>query len=76
MWSPGGASQTAVGAELGYMVTSNLWLSGGYNVRGFRDDDLTQGEYTNKGVFLRLRFKFDENLFRGGDPEVNRALPR
>ena len=68
--------QFAVGAELGYLLTENLWLSAGYNVRGFRDDDLTVGEYTNQGAYLRLRFKFDETLFRGKNPAINPALPR
>ncbi len=76
MWTPGGARQYAIGAEVGYMITSNLWLSAGYNVRGFRDDELSGGEYTNQGVFLRLRFKFDENLFKGNSRDVNRSLPR
>lgn len=76
MWSPGSATQYALGVEVGYLITSNLWLSAGYNVRGFRADDLTTGEYTNQGVYLRLRFKFDENLFNRGRPAVNPALPR
>lgn len=76
MWSPGNGKQYAAGAELGYLITSNLWLSAGYNVRGFRDDDLTAGEYTNQGAYLRLRFKFDENLFGRRNPAINPALPR
>lgn len=52
-----------LGLELGFMVMENLWVSGGYNVFGYRDDDLASGEYTNKGVFVRLRYKFDEDLF-------------
>lgn len=75
-WSPGGARQNAFGAEVGYLIKDNLWLSAGYNWRGFTDSDLTGGEYTNQGVYLRLRFKFDETLFSGKNPEVNRALPR
>ena len=54
--------QGALGAELGRVLTKNLWLSIGYNRFGFRDDDLASEGYTNKGVFLRLRYKFDENL--------------
>ncbi len=54
-----------LGLEVGYMVMENLWLSAGYNFFGYRDDDLTTGEYTNKGAFLRLRYKFDEDLFAG-----------
>ncbi|MDO4904430.1 MAG: hypothetical protein Q4A16_02580 [Lautropia sp.] len=76
MWSPGGTSQNAAGAELGYLVSANLWLSGGYNWSGFRDRDLSGSEYTSRGTYLRLRFKFDERLFRGSDPDVNRTLDR
>ncbi len=76
MWSPGGSKQFAAGAEVGYLLVQNLWLSAGYNVRGFRADDLTAGEYTNQGMYLRLRFKFDETLFRGKNPAINPALPR
>jgi large repetitive protein len=53
----------AVGIELGFMVMENLWLSGGYNFFGYRDEDFANGEYTNKGTYLRLRYKFDEDLF-------------
>ena len=57
--------QYGVGAEVGYLVTGNLWLSAGYNVFGFRDADLAGTDYTNRGVFLRLRYKFDEDLLSG-----------
>ena len=72
-----GARQTAVGAELGYLLTTNLWLSAGFNRSGFSADrDLAGYEYTQRGAYLRLRFKFDETLFQGADPSVNRSLPR
>ena len=74
MWSPRVNSQNAFGAEVGYLVTSNLWLSAGYNWAGFRDYDLAGSEYTSRGAYLRLRFKFDERLFRGSDPSVNHTL--
>lgn len=54
--------QGGVGAEVGYLVHDNLWVSAGYNISGFRDDDLAGGEYTDRGGYLRLRFKFDETL--------------
>jgi large repetitive protein len=57
------AKTYAVGMELGFMVMENLWLSGGYNFYGYRDEDFANGEYTNKGTYLRLRYKFDEDLF-------------
>lgn len=57
--------QGGVGAEAGYLIHDNLWVSVGYNVLGFRDKDLTAEEYTNLGAYLRLRFKFDESLLEG-----------
>ena len=70
------ARQFASGVEVGYLLRQDLWLSAGYNWTGFSDRDLTSGEYTNRGAFLRLRYKFDENLFRGDNKSVNRALDR
>ncbi|HTU67627.1 MAG TPA: hypothetical protein VMF52_16875 [Steroidobacteraceae bacterium] len=54
--------QGGVGAEVGFLVTQNLWISTGYNVLGFRDADLAGDEYTQRGAYLRLRFKFDETV--------------
>ena len=72
-----GARQTAYGVEVGYLLRQNLWLSAGFNASGFAGDaDLNGYEYTRSGVYLRLRFKFDENLFKGRDRQVNRSLDR
>jgi hypothetical protein len=60
---------------VGYLVATNLWLSTGYNILGFKDKDLSGEEYTAQGVYFRLRFKFDEDLFSGNDPKVNKSLP-
>src|SRR5690606_12018637 len=60
-----GANQYAYGFEVGRLLRQNLWLSAGFNWSGFRgDSDLSGYEYTQEGFFLRLRFKFDEDLFR------------
>ena len=56
--------QQALGFEVGYLIKQNLWVSGGYNFKGFRDPDLTGEESTQRGAYLRLRFKFDEALFQ------------
>ncbi len=53
-----------VGAEVGYLLTKNLWLAGGYNFFGFEDPDLADGDYSNPGAYMRLRVKFDEDLFQ------------
>ncbi len=72
-----GARQRAVGVEAGYLLQQNLWLSAGFNHSGFVGDaDLAGYEYTRSGVYIRLRFKFDENLFKGADRVVNRSLDR
>lgn len=72
-----GAWQHALGAEVGYLMATNLWLSAGWNHTGFRADaDLAGYEYTQRGFYIRLRFKFDETLFQGSDPAVNRSLAR
>ena len=72
-----GARQRAVGAEVGYLLKQNLWLSAGVIATGFAADaDLSGNDYTQRGGFIRLRFKFDETLWRGNDPAVNRSLPR
>lgn len=77
MYSPQGSSkQWAQGAEVGYLVQTNLWLSLGVNWRGFSDRELTGSDYTNRGVYVRLRFKFDGELLKGKDTDVNRALNR
>ncbi len=71
------ARQTAAGVEVGYLLRQNLWLSAGFNATGFKGDaDLAGYEYTQRGVYLRLRFKFDEDVFKGGRPQTNRSLDR
>ena len=58
--------QIGVGPEVGYLVSGNLWLSAGYNFFGFMDKDLGGADHTTGGAFIRLRFKFDEDLFSAG----------
>ena len=62
LWGKGGARQKTLGVEAGYQVAKNLWISTGYNVVGLTDRDLSS-DYTSKGVYIRLRFKFDETNF-------------
>ena len=59
----GRAHQLGLGAEAGYLLADNLWVSVGWNVFGFTDRDLTAQDYTKRGFYVRLRFKFDEALF-------------
>lgn len=50
--------------ELGARVIKDLWLSGGYCFDDF-DTDLTGDSFRGQGPYLKLRFKFDEDLFFG-----------
>ncbi|HSN18638.1 MAG TPA: hypothetical protein VLV87_10575, partial [Gammaproteobacteria bacterium] len=52
------------GIETGWDVGTNMWLSLGYNFQGFYDQDFTANHYTAKGVFLRFRFKFDQDTVK------------
>jgi large repetitive protein len=68
LFSDGGRSrQQGLGAETGLRLQRNLWLSLGYNFSGYSDKDLEGSDSTSKGVFVRLRFKFDERLFGTAD---------
>ena len=58
-----GVKQKAIGAEIGYKVAKNLWVSVGYNQSGFYERDLTASDYTSKGIYFRLRAKFTEAGF-------------
>ena len=58
-----GIAQSGLGLELGYQLKTNLWMSLGYNFTGYKDHDFTDGTASQKGIFLRLRFKLDEHSF-------------
>lgn len=66
--------QYGLGLEVGRVITKNLWLSAGYNVFGFRDEDLAGADYTNPGFFIRFRYKFDEDLLNDGVGTVSEVF--
>lgn len=57
----GGSRELVLGAEGGYQLMPNLWMSAGYNFLGLKDPDLGGSAFTSKGPYMRMRFKFDEN---------------
>jgi uncharacterized repeat protein (TIGR01451 family) len=61
-----GSLKYGFGPECGRMLAKNVWLSFGYNVFGFNDTDLTSEKETDRGAFVRLRYKFDERIFQKG----------
>ncbi len=64
--SPGtNTLQYSYGPSVGISPAKNIWLSAGYNVQGFKDDDFEAAEYSRKGVYLQMRIKFDQDTARG-----------
>ena len=53
----------------------DLTMPGESDWAGFSDRDLSS-DYTARGVYLRLRYKFDADLWAGSNPDINRSLPR
>ena len=59
-----GTVDYAYGPSIGYTPAKNVWLSLGYNVEGYTDEDFEAAEYSRDGVYIKLRFKFDEDTAR------------
>ena len=74
----GGDKQYGYGLEVGYIVMDNLYATLGYNWRGFSSTGIASGltgnDYTNRGWVLGLRYKFDEDLFKKNEPNVNKTI--
>jgi uncharacterized repeat protein (TIGR01451 family) len=57
-----GLSETnSYGLSVGYTPVKNLWASIGYNFEGFVDNDFSAANYTAQGVYLKMRFKADQD---------------
>lgn len=59
------ANRYMAGIEVGRVLAESIWASLGYNLTGYHDRDLTAGDYTMRGAYLRLRIKFDERIVPG-----------
>jgi len=70
----GGTSDQGAAVEVGRRVIDNLWLSAGAIAGRYADAELFSTNSSWRGVYLRIRFKFDESTFRMADPQANRAL--
>ncbi|NNF04784.1 MAG: hypothetical protein HKN17_09985, partial [Rhodothermales bacterium] len=58
------------GGEVGALVVDNLRVAAGYNVFGFRDEELSIDAQTDRGFHVHIGFKFDESLFGIGRPNT------
>ena len=52
------------GPSIGVSPVDNVWISLGYNVTGYSDRDFQAAEYSQKGAYVKMRFKFDQNAAR------------
>lgn len=74
LWSDvSSGKRLLLGAEVGYLLAANLWVSAGYNFSGYRDDDLVESDTTIRGGYVRFRFKFDEDLLNFKNASVNKS---
>ena len=55
---------SSYGVSLGHKLATNLWVSLGYNFVGFSDGDFEAADYSAKGVFLRFRYKIDQETIK------------
>jgi len=55
-----GQSLHGAGLSVGWIPKTNVWLGLGYNFTGFVDTDFSASNFTAKGVYLKMRFKADQ----------------
>ncbi|MEL6665001.1 MAG: hypothetical protein AAFQ24_02620 [Pseudomonadota bacterium] len=63
-WSSNDGSGTqawSFGPSIGVTPKENVWVSVGYNVSGFEDEDFEAAKYRSEGPYIKLRAKFDQN---------------
>ncbi len=62
----------STGASVGYSPMTNAWISVGYNLVGFEDEDFDSAHYTAQGAYIRFRIKFDQQSVREAAEWLNR----
>lgn len=54
-------TEQGYGVSVGWIPKTNVWLGVGYNFSGFVDDDFSAANYTAQGMYLKMRFKADQD---------------
>lgn len=52
------------GLDVGLNVADNLWVTLGYNVHGFHDEDFASARYTAQGPYLQISIKADQHTLK------------
>ncbi|MDF7775493.1 hypothetical protein P1X14_09555, partial [Sphingomonas sp. AOB5] len=55
-----GAVAWSFGPSIGFSPVRNLWITGGYNIAGYRDRDFEGARWTRQGFYVTARMKFDQ----------------
>ncbi|KRB86486.1 hypothetical protein ASE00_07245 [Sphingomonas sp. Root710] len=50
----------SIGPSVGVSPADNLWISLGYNMKGFHDRDFEDNRYLRQGPYVTMRLKFDQ----------------
>jgi hypothetical protein len=66
LFGSGASHRDGLGLELGRSLRDGVWLSAGWNYLGYTDPDLPSEEYTQRGLYLRVRARLDEDLLGPG----------
>lgn len=67
-WAYNNATETSewsYGPSIGFSPVDNTWVSVGWNVQGFDDNDFEAARYRQEGPYIKLRAKFDQNTAKG-----------
>ncbi len=68
-----GVSENQFGLDVGFAPVRNVWVSLGYNFRGFEERDFAAGRQQQQGPYLQLRLKLDQDSFKDLRLDVLRA---
>jgi uncharacterized repeat protein (TIGR01451 family) len=69
-----GLHQTAfsAGPSVGLSPATNVWVSAGYNVIGYSDQDFSASNATAAGPYVQMRFKFDQQSVKDAAGWINK----
>lgn len=52
------------GPSIGFNPATNMWISVGYNVVGYYDEDFSRSNYTAQGSYIQFRMKIDQDTMK------------
>ena len=50
--------------DVGFNVRDNMWVTLGYNIAGFHDNDFAAARYTAAGLYLQISIKAEQHMLR------------